>query len=174
MPSETIIPGFTVVIVLFIATASIIGVIITATTMAVNTIRLGYVEYYERMTRISIVEVNLTYLNSVLEGTIRVYNYGPLAIYRLEACDLVIEYYSISGVLKTLRLTYETHWYIEKIILAGDYSIEFSDHPIIGEGETGLIRVYVSIVDIDVEKPLRVVFTTQYGTSDSKWVILNA
>jgi len=174
MPSEVIIPGFTAVIVLFIVTLSIIGIISMSLSVAINTLRENYEISYKRLSSITIRQVNVNYSSGLLELNITIFNNGPHPIYKFEACDLIVEYYSTSGLLKSIILRYNLNWTIERVILVENYSVSFTEHPIINSGEAGLIRGLATIEDIDVEKPLRVVFTTQYGAVDSKWVIISA
>ena len=174
VPSEVIIPGFAVVIVLFIITLSIIGIISISLSTAINTLRENYEISYKRLSSISMQQVSVNYSNGLLELNITIFNNGPHPLYKFEACDLIVEYYSTSGSLKSVILHYNLNWTVEKVILVENYSISFTEQPIINSGEAGLIKGLATIEDIDVEKPLRVVFTTQYGTADSKWVIISA
>lgn len=172
MPSEIIVPGFTVIVLLFLVLISIISVIFAATTMFTNILKLGYEDLQKKTTRISIIELNVTYNGSVLEGELKIMNHGPLALYKFDACDLIIEYYSTNGSLKTMKLTYPLQWNITRVILVGDYWVEFKDHPVIESSEIGLLRLSTNIIDIDRSRPLKIVFVSHYGVSDSRWVIL--
>ncbi|MEM2009533.1 MAG: hypothetical protein QXP68_06740 [Thermosphaera sp.] len=173
MPSEVIIPGFTATILLLMITLSITGVITTSLSFTVNTLREAYESYRKRLNRVLISWASLEYDGGMLRGEILVYNDGSQPVYRFNTCDLIIEYYSASGVFRSLRLNYPVEWLVERVYLVEDYSVEFAEHPSIGQGEAGLIRVSITVSDIDVSKPVRIVFTTDLGASATKWVLIN-
>jgi len=174
MPSEVVVPGFAVIVLLLIVALSIAGVISTSMSMAVNSIKESYESAYKRSTKVTIQRAVANYSEGLLEVELEVLNSGPHPIYKLDACDLIIEYFSASGPLKSLRLSYATDWVVERVFLVESYGVSFAEHPLIDAGEVGLIRAYTSIEDLDATRPLKVVFATHYGTRDSKWVMVNA
>jgi archaellum component FlaF (FlaF/FlaG flagellin family) len=174
MPSEVLVPGLAAIVLLIIATLSIVGVIGASMSMAVNSIRESYESSYKRSSRITIQQVNASYSGKSLEVNLTVLNNGPYPIYKFEACDLIIEYFSLSGSLKSLRLSYGSNWTVEKVFLIESYGLSFTEHPLIDTNEAGLIRANAIVGDLDAAKPLKIVFTTHYGSRDSKWVAVNA
>jgi len=175
MPSEVLVPGLAAIVLLIIATLSIVGVIGTSMSMAVNSIRESYESSYKMSSRITIQQVNASYSGKSLEVNLTVLNNGPYPIYKFEACDLIIEYFSSSGSLKSLRLSYASDWTVERVLLVVEsYGVSFTEHPLIDTGEVGLIRAHATVGDLDAAKPLKVVFATHYGSRDSRWVAVNA
>ena len=174
MPSEVLVPGLAAIVLLIIATLSIVGVIGTSMSMAVNSIRESYESSYKMSSRITIQQVNASYSGESLEVNLTVLNSGPYPIYKFEACDLIIEYFSSSGSLKSLRLSYASDWTVEQVLLVESYGVSFTEHSFIDTGEVGLIRAHATVGDLDAAKPLKVVFATHYGSRDSRWVAVNA
>jgi len=174
MPSEVLVPGLAATVLLLIATLSIVGVIGTSMSMAVNSIRESYESSYKMSSRITIQQVNASYSGESLEVNLTVLNSGPYPIYKFEACDLIIEYFSSSGSLKSLRPSYASDWTVERVLLVESYGVSFTEHPLIDTGEVGLIRAHATVGDLDAAKPLKVVFATHYGSRDSRWVAVNA
>jgi len=174
MPSEVVVPGFAVIVLLLITALSIVGVIGASMSMAVDSIRESYENSYKRSTRVTIRYANASYSDGSLEVELELLNNGPHPVYKLDACDLIIEYFSTSGSLKSLRLSYATDWIVERVLLVESYGVSFTEHPLIDTGEVGSIRASAAIEDLDAARPLKVVFATHYGTRDSRWVEVNA
>ncbi|MGB9827577.1 hypothetical protein IMZ38_03875 [Thermosphaera chiliense] len=174
MPSEIIIPGFTAIVLLLMVALSVTGVLTTSLSLIVNAVREAQEDSLRKMSRVFIKQAIVNYRDGALEAEILVENSGPNPVYKLEECDLIIEYFSTDGLLKSIRLSYPSDWLVEKVFLVENYSVSFTEHSLIDRGELGEIRVLAHINDLSVEKPLRIVFTTHYGSSDSKWVFANA
>ncbi len=174
MPSEVVVPGVAAVVLLIIAALSIVGAIGSSISMAVNSIREGYEIAYKRLSRITIQRASASYSRGLLEVNVTVLNEGPYPVYRFEACDLIVEYFSTSGPLKSLRLSHPADWTVEEVFLVESYGVSFTEHPLIDTGEACLIRAFAAVEDLDAARPLRVVFTTHYGSRGSKWVVVDA
>ncbi len=174
MPSEIVIPGFTAAILLLMIALSTAGALTMSLSLIINTVRQVQEDFLRKMTKITIKQASVNYSDGMLEVVIIVENSGPYPIYRMEDCDLIIEYFSLDGSFKSVRLSYPSNWIVEKVFLVEEYAVGFDEHSLIDRGEAGGIRGFAFINDLDVEKPLRIVFTTHYGSSDSKWVFANA
>jgi hypothetical protein len=174
MPSEIVIPGFTAAVLLLMIALSTAGALTMSLSLIINTARQVQEDFLRKMTRITIKQASVNYSNGMLEVEIIVENSGPYPIYRMEDCDLIIEYFSLNGSFKSVRLSYPSNWTVEKVFLVEDYAVGFDEHSLIDRGEAGRIRGLAFINDLSTEKPLRIVFTTHHGSSDSKWVFANA
>uniref|UniRef100_A0A7C2BLP5 Flagellin n=1 Tax=Thermosphaera aggregans TaxID=54254 RepID=A0A7C2BLP5_9CREN len=174
MPSEIIIPGFTAIVLLLMVALSVTGALTTSLSLIVNAVKEAQEDSLRKMNRVIIKQAIVNYRDGVLEAEILVENDGSNPVYKFEECDLILDYFSSNGMLKSVRLSYSSNWFVEKVFLVEDYSVSFTEHPLIDRGEVGEIRVLAFVNDLDVEKPLRIVFTTHYGSSDSKWVFANA
>jgi len=184
MPSETLIPAIASVLVIMIASLAVIGIILRAMNTLVDTINTLSSKAEKSVSRIKITNITLVsvenisytpYVKVTLE--IHLYNDGNLPLYDFASSDLIVQYFNIYNNTIVKRLVYGQNWTIKEIILTENHTISFSEKPIVEEGETAVIYAWFTMNYIDyvsLTSPIRIVFSSQYGTTTAAWVDIRA
>lgn len=179
MPSEVILPGAAITIILMITASTFIGFLAYSTTLLLTSIR-EYVELQtqKKLNRVLILEVNATSIEGsggriTIEFTIHILNNGIDPVYDMASCDLLIQYSAVNSKVEIVRLAYGVDWQVSEITLARNYTVPFTSKPVIEPGEIGVITgAFTS--NVDVGKPIRFIFVSHYGSSDMRWVLLGS
>ncbi|MEM1628912.1 MAG: hypothetical protein QXP02_02085 [Desulfurococcaceae archaeon] len=180
MPSEVLLPGVAVTLTLMFIASMLIGMLIYSTTLLFTSIRNNADTILRsRLNRVLITNAELT-ITGIDENigvyrvdiVIYVHNDGLEPIYDMDKCDLMIQYYKVDGGVEVVRLIYGDNWYVDKIFLTDSYAVSFNSKNSIGPGETGVINGYFIVENIDVSRPVRVLFASHYGYTTSRWVSL--
>ncbi|GEM_PF-2070197 len=183
MPSETLIPAIASVLIIMIASLAVVGVILKAMNTLVDVVKTLSSNAEKSVSRIkitnttliSVVNTTSTLVNITLK--IYLYNDGNLPLYDFNSSDLIVQYLNASNNTVVKRLSYKTHWYIKEIILTENHTVSFSEKPIIDEGETAVIYAWFTMDYTDyvsLSSPIRIVFSSQYGTTTAAWVDIRA
>ncbi len=183
MPSETLIPAIASVLIIMIASLAVVGIILKAMNTLVDVVKTLSSNAEKSVSRIkitnttliSVVNTSPTLVNITLE--IHLYNDGNLPLYDFNNSDLIIQYLDANNNTVVKRLNYKQHWYIKEIMLTENYTISFDEKPIIDEGETAIIYAWFTMDYTDyvsTNYPVKVVFSSQYGTTTSAWVDIHA
>ena len=110
--------------------------------------------------------------NLVVNMTIYVLNKGQDPLWNMNSTDIYVTYLENgTGNIRSVRLIYSVNWTVDSIILTGNYSVPFTKHPLIDQGETGVINM-VFYAPINTTYPIRVTFVSQYGSRSAVWVSL--
>ena len=183
MPSETLIPAIASVLIIMIASLAVVGIILKAMNTLVDVVKTLSSNAEKSVSRIKItnttltsaVKISPTLVNITLK--IYLYNNGNLPLYNFNSSDLIIQYLDANNNTIVKRLNYKQHWYIKEIILTENYTVSFSEKPIIDEGETAVIYAWFTMDYTDyisLTSPVRIVFSSQYGTTSAIWVDVRA
>ncbi len=183
MPSETLIPAIASVLIIMIASLAVVGIIFKAMNTLVDVVKTLSLNAEKRVSRIkitnstliSVVNTSPTLVNITLK--IYLYNDGNLPLYDFNNSDLIIQYLDASNNTVVKRLYYRQNWVIKEIILTENYTISFGEKPIIDEGETAVIYAWFTMDYTDyvsLTSPIRVIFSSQYGTTTATWVDIRA
>ncbi len=104
--------------------------------------------------------------------TILIENEGQDPIWDMNSTDIYITYLeNTTGNIRSIRLIYGVNWSIPAIILTENFTIPFAKHPLIDQGETGIVDL-VFYAPINTTYPIRITFVSQYGSKASTWVPL--
>lgn len=175
MPSEVIIPGFAVIVLLLVASIYFASMLTNAVSALADALRTYNDNLAKLNNKVKIVEAEAMIVgNGVLHVFLMVENQGYDPIYRMNECDLILEYTSLDAGVVPAKLRYGAEWWVESVIIAGDYTVSFDERRVIGGGEIGVIRAVFKAADLDPSRPFKVVFVSQYGSRDYKWVIIGA
>lgn len=175
MPSEVIIPSFVVIVLLIISSIYVVSALSNITSMLADALRAYNDNLAKLNNKVKIIDVNATLIdNDTLYVFLLIENQGENPIYKMSECDLIVEYTALSGDIVSTRLKYGTEWRVISIIIAGNYIVPFEERRVIGGSEIGVIEAVFKAADIDLSKPFRIVFASQYGVRDYKWVIISA
>lgn len=110
--------------------------------------------------------------NLMVNMTIFVENEGQDPIWNMNSTDIYVTYLeNITGNIRSIRLAYGMNWSIPAIILTENFTVPFAKHPLIDQGETGIVNL-VFYAPINTTYPIRITFVSQYGSKASIWVIL--
>jgi len=110
--------------------------------------------------------------NLMVNMTIYVLNKGQDPLWNMNSTDIYVTYLENStGNIRSVRLVYGVNWTVDSIILTGNYTVPFTKHPLIDQGETGVINM-VFYAPINTTYPIRVTFVSQYGSRSAEWVQL--
>ena len=110
--------------------------------------------------------------NLMVNMTIYVLNKGQDPLWNMNSTDIYVTYLENStGNIRSIRLVYGVNWSVDSIILTGNYTVPFANHPLIDQGETGVINM-VFYAPINTTYPIRVTFVSQYGSRSAMWVLL--
>lgn len=175
MPSEVIIPGFITIIVLLIAVVAATGVLIQTSSMLVKALNEQAENSMRRNSFVEIVDASLNITASETGGFhvefyILVLNKGSEPLYDMDSTDLIVQYFTNLGTLETLYLKNRVNWEPVAVYLTANYSIPYSLKPVVDTGEYIAIRGSFDSDNIDAGKPVKVIFVSQYGARDSRWV----
>lgn len=180
MPAETIIPGIAAILILLVSSSLLVAMFVYSTTIIFDSFKGGADELVRsRLNRVEIRNATAIVMlmndgKNVIKLVIYVFNDGVDPIFNVDACDLLIHYYSKDGSTKTTRLAYGKEWQISQIILAENHAVPFDFKRSIGPGETGVIEALFIRVDLDISKPIKVIFVSQYGSTSIRWVSLGS
>ncbi len=110
--------------------------------------------------------------NLMVNMTVLVENKGQDPLWDMNSTDIYITYLeNTTGNIRSIRLVYGVNWSIPAIILTENFSIPFNKHPLIDQGETGIVNL-VFYAPINTTYPIRITFVSQYGSKASTWVSL--
>ncbi len=182
VPSETLIPAIASILIIMIASLAVVGIILKAMNTLVDVVKTLSFNAEKSVSRIKITNTTLTNVNTsstLVNITLKIYLYndGNLPLYDFNSSDLIIQYLDANNNTVVKRLNYKTHWYIKEIILTENYTVSFSEKPIIDEGETAVIYAWFTMDYTDyvsLSSPIRIVFSSQYGTTTAAWVDIRA
>lgn len=174
MPSEIIIPGFIVILIIMVAAIAVIGMILHASSM-LNTALNEYIANTVR--RIGVIEITnasvIAYAGTI-EFNVTILNKGSEPLYDMASTDIMVQYFTISNNVNTLYLKYGVNWEPVAVYLTNNYSLPYTSKPIVETGECLLIKGWFNTQDIDVSKPLKIIIVSQYGAKDVRWVIIGS
>jgi len=171
MPVEVILPSAATILVFMVMASALMGLLVYSTTLLYAALR-DHVDSLAKAKLNRVVITSATALVSagnnsyLVEFEVHVYNDGVDPIYAMDKCDLIVQYYTTNGELRVLRLIYGLNWTLEKVIITSDYAVL---KPSIGPSETGVIRGTFTAENIDINRPLKAVFTSHYGYTAMRW-----
>ena len=183
MPSETLIPAIASVLIIMIASLAAVGIILKAMNTLVDVVNTLSSNAEKSVSRIKIVNATLVSVVNVTPSVVNItlkiylYNDGNLPLYDFNSSDLLVQYIDANNNTIVKRLTYKKNWYIDEIMLTPYYTVRFSAKPVIEEGETAIIYAWFTMNYIDyasLSSPIRIVFSSQYGTTTAIWVDIRA
>ncbi|MET1160491.1 MAG: hypothetical protein ABWW65_05970 [Thermoprotei archaeon] len=183
MPSETLIPAITSMLVLLLAIISFIGVYVTSTRVFAELYEAKRDYIVETSTRVEIVNatvIQVVFIDNIMVNItlrIEVRNEGPLPLYDFNHTDILVVYKNSYNETISKMLVYGENWYIKQVFLTESYSIDFSAKPIIESNEIAIIEAWFTMEKSDYDnlsEPVRLLFISQYGTRDSVWVDIRA
>lgn len=175
MPSEVVIPGLTFIVLLLLAFMHVVLALLTTINMLADSLGTYSYNLSKLGDKIEIVDVDITVIdNNTLFIMLLVVNRGSNPIYQMDKCDLIIEYTTLTSTSISTRLRYRNDWYVEYVLITENYAIPFNERGLIGSGEIGVIKAVFRAIDVDLSKPLRIVFVSHYGAKDYRWVVYSA
>ncbi len=176
MGVSTTLAGTIVLYVLLIVGVSLIGTLLLEVIDLAKEINQSYhttLRHYYNIVRILNVTIDsITWkdTDATVNMTIIVKNSGDDPLWDFAHSDIFVKYMENgTNKLETIRLAYGRDWIVESIILTGNYSVDFNNHPLIDLGESGVIKASFT-APINTTYPIRVVFVSQYGTRSAVWV----
>lgn len=181
MPSEVILPSVAATLVLMIMASMFVGALVYSTAVLHGALK-DYVDILARSKLNRVVLTNATVLSVVeigpglhrVEFRIYVYNDGQDTIYAMEKCDLMVQYHTVSGDVRVVRLLYGVDWFVEGVIIVDDYLVNPSTTPAIGPSETGVVKGNFIAENIDTSRPVKVIFASHYGYTATRWLVLGS
>ncbi|MEM4035504.1 MAG: hypothetical protein QXU97_02670 [Fervidicoccaceae archaeon] len=180
MPSEVLLPGVAVVLTMMLIASTLVSVLMYSSTSLLSSMRdHANIMLRSKLNRILItnaeaIATNINENTSTyrIDFVIYIYNEGSEPIYDMNKCDLMIQYYTVSNGVEVVRLTYGENWRITEVFLTDNYAISFNSKNSIGPGELGVIEGHLVRDNIDISKPIKMLFTSHYGYTASRWVSL--
>lgn len=173
---STTLAGAIVLYVLLITGVSLIGALLYGVVDLAKEISQNYrmtIRYYCSIVKIQNVTIDsVTWIDTdaTVNMTIVLNNPGEEPLWDFTHSDIFVTYLvNGSNKLETIRLTYGSNWTIESVLLTENYSVQFSSHPLIEQGESGVIKVSFT-APINMTHPIRIVFVSQYGSRAAVWV----
>ncbi len=104
--------------------------------------------------------------------TIYVKNHGEDPLWDMNSTDIYVTYLeNTTGNIRSIKLIYGKNWSVTAILLTKNYTVSFTQHPLIDQGETGIINL-VFYAPINTTYPIKITFVSQYGSKASTWVLL--
>lgn len=176
MGVSTTLAGTIVLYVLLIVGVSLIGALLYEVIDLAKEINQSYhitLRHYYNIIRILNVTIDsITWVgtNATVNMTIILKNSGEEPLWDFVHSDIFVTY-MVNGTneLETIRLAYGSNWTVESVLLTESYSVQFSSHPLIDLGESGVIKASFT-APINTTYPIRIVFVSQYGTRSAVWV----
>ncbi len=91
-------------------------------------------------------------------------NNGTLEYYDFESFDLIVTYKELAtGLIKTVRLEYNSSWWIINVTINGGYTIDFSSKKSVEPSESAVVKAVLPSTVLS-SHPIKIVFVNQYGS----------
>lgn len=174
MPSEIIIPGFIVMLIIMVAAIAVVGVILHASSILNTALNEYMANTARRISVIEIINASAIAYTETIEFNVTILNKGSEPLYDMASTDVMVQYFTISNSVNTLYLKYGVNWEPVAVYLTSNYSLPYTSKPVVETGECLLIKGWFSTQDIDVSKPLKIIIVSQYGAKDMRWVTIGS